>query len=455
MPGAGGGDALYSVLGCWVPGEMLGTGMPSAQEDAWYWDAQHPGGCVVPGYPIPEQPVPRGIHGTGMLSAGTSSVQGRCPVPGGMLGSGTTARQRRERYSRRHWRLFLPPPQTKSPQRSHQVWSPRRRGSKRCPVLGAAAGLGSGRAPGPCRRAGLMRSALVRSRRPRPGRGSGCSSRSSISSMARGAALRGGAGAGPGAATPRGKLRQSPGEGRWSGGGSAGCARRGGLEAGTGSGGGWGGVRAGPVPRSPGQPRSAPQFPRRGLPWNGCGQPRAPCGGKRVLSSPHRPTETSTAGPGRLRTTPSSWPAPPENAKARLLPPPPALFRAQGERQSRAHSPAGTGAAPWGTCLPRAHCSSAPVTPPASSRVPWDPTTPRGLSLSAEVPSDESRGGSIKKILPRLFFFSLQKCSQPRAAGAQGAFGHCSQTLIFGRCSVGPGIGLGDAIRSPLAGGIL
>lgn len=194
---------------------VLSTGMPNAQGHTQYRDAHCPWGDSVPGCSVwgrplpggmlgpgtlgpgmlgPELPAARGMLGTGMLNMGMlgTGMPGMGMPGTGMLSPGTpcpaAGDRAGERYSRRHWRLFLPPPQMKSPQRSHQVWSPRRRGSKRCPVPGAAASRGSGRAAGPCLRAGLMRSALARSKRPRPGRGSGCSSRSSISSMAPGAA---------------------------------------------------------------------------------------------------------------------------------------------------------------------------------------------------------------------------------------------------------------------------
>lgn len=90
-------------------------------------------------------------------------------------------------------------------------------------------------------------------------------------------------------AAPRGKLRQSPGEGRWSGGGSAGCARRGGLEAGTGGRGGRGG---------------------------GAGRLRSPQPGAASLLASVSPPGTA---PERPRSAPSSE----RGQRGPLLPPPP------------------------------------------------------------------------------------------------------------------------------------
>lgn len=211
MPGAGkpmtSAGTPGALRGCLLPGCSVSSrgarwvgcpvGMPSGEGARWW-------GCPVAGYPVL----------AGDAQYGGSRAAG-WPEPGGgarRRGCGGAGARGAVGYSRRHWRLFLPPPQTKSPQRSHQVCSPRRRGSKRCPAPGAAVSRGSGCAPGPGRRAGLMRSALALSRRPRPGRGSGCSSRSSMSSMARRprALLGGGVGAGigpgrgPGGAAPMG-----------------------------------------------------------------------------------------------------------------------------------------------------------------------------------------------------------------------------------------------------------
>lgn len=175
-------------------------------------------------------------------------------------------------------------------------------------------------------------------------------------------------------AAPRGKLRQSPGEGRWSGGGSAGCARRGGLEAGT------GGTRGGrwpaPFPAARGSLAPCLSFSAGDCPGTAAVSPELRAGAEGPSPPPSAPRKRAPRGP-----TGCERPHPPSRLHQKTQRPGCCGHRLteHGRRQNRAPSPTGTGTAAWGARLPRAHSSTAPVPPSASSRVPWAHTAPSVL----------------------------------------------------------------------------